>query len=236
MIISHKHKFIFLKTRKTAGTSIEIWLQSQCGTNDIVTPLFPAERDHISRNDKGWFNPLPEILRHCYSPDRKLYSLRRSLGDLMRRRRYYNHISGRLVRSRVSTSVWTSYWKWCVERNPLEKATSHYFMLRANGYSDLSPAEYLLRFSLPMNYPMYCDYDGTPLVDQILNYGKLREELVALSTRLGIEFNDLGPRAKANYRDNRGSYSEIFNEAQIAYIYRTFERELLILDRVGAPN
>ncbi|MEL6382956.1 MAG: chondroitin 4-O-sulfotransferase, partial [Cyanobacteria bacterium J06626_18] len=31
MIISHEYKFIFLKTRKTAGTSIEIALSKFCG-------------------------------------------------------------------------------------------------------------------------------------------------------------------------------------------------------------
>jgi hypothetical protein len=37
MIISHKHKFIFLKTRKTAGSSIEKYLYRYLGPDDICT-------------------------------------------------------------------------------------------------------------------------------------------------------------------------------------------------------
>ena len=37
MIISHKHKFIFLKTIKTAGTSIQAALEEHCGKDDIIT-------------------------------------------------------------------------------------------------------------------------------------------------------------------------------------------------------
>lgn len=36
MIVSHKHKFIFVKTFKTAGSSIENYLQKYLGTNDIL--------------------------------------------------------------------------------------------------------------------------------------------------------------------------------------------------------
>jgi len=37
MIISHEHKFIFIKTRKTAGSSLEKILFSRLGSKDICT-------------------------------------------------------------------------------------------------------------------------------------------------------------------------------------------------------
>ncbi|MEM7193183.1 MAG: hypothetical protein AAF405_10065, partial [Pseudomonadota bacterium] len=43
MIISHKHKFIFLKTKKTAGTSVELALSQICGESDVITPLAAAD-------------------------------------------------------------------------------------------------------------------------------------------------------------------------------------------------
>ena len=43
MIVSHKYKFIFLKTRKTVGTSIEIALSRFCGEQDIITPITPED-------------------------------------------------------------------------------------------------------------------------------------------------------------------------------------------------
>lgn len=53
MIVSHKHKFIFIKTAKSAGTSIEIALSKFCGSEDIITPILPAE-DERKRKQLGY--------------------------------------------------------------------------------------------------------------------------------------------------------------------------------------
>ena len=52
-IISYRHKFIFVKTVKTAGTSIEVHLAAKCGPKDIVTPIIPSNPDHQPRNFDG---------------------------------------------------------------------------------------------------------------------------------------------------------------------------------------
>ena len=70
MIISHKYKFIFIKTAKTAGTSIEVFLSSLCGPTDIVTPIIPTMKGHDSRNVDGFFNHISaHAIREKISPD-----------------------------------------------------------------------------------------------------------------------------------------------------------------------
>ena len=48
MIVSHKYKFIFIKTRKTAGTSIEYNLSKYLGKEDIITPT--SEANYLAQN------------------------------------------------------------------------------------------------------------------------------------------------------------------------------------------
>jgi hypothetical protein len=62
LIISHQYKFIFIKTVKTASTSIEVFLSKQCGLKDIVTPISPPEADHQPRNYDGFYNHIPATL------------------------------------------------------------------------------------------------------------------------------------------------------------------------------
>lgn len=51
MIFSYKHRFIFIKGRKVAGTSIEMALSPHCGPQDIVTPISPV--DELKRLSLG---------------------------------------------------------------------------------------------------------------------------------------------------------------------------------------
>jgi len=57
MIISHKHKFIYFKAKKVAGTSTEILLSDLVDEEDIVTPIVKGDSStHRPRNYKGFYN------------------------------------------------------------------------------------------------------------------------------------------------------------------------------------
>ena len=85
MIISHRHKFIFLKTSKTAGTSIEIALSQICGEEDVITPL-AKEDEELRRllSCRSSQNYLPELSRLRQRPNRQL----------TKQEGFFNHMPG----------------------------------------------------------------------------------------------------------------------------------------------
>ncbi|TAE88318.1 MAG: hypothetical protein EAZ65_02830 [Verrucomicrobia bacterium] len=93
MVISHKHRFIFIKTAKTAGTSIEAFLSPHCGPDDVFTPTFPIVEGHQPRNWQQSFFPLNELLSFNYEVDRtnfverRFFTPKRTLADMLKRRK-----------------------------------------------------------------------------------------------------------------------------------------------------
>lgn len=51
MILSHEHRFVFIKNQKVAGTSIELFLAQHCGPDDVITtrggPFQNAQRTEV---------------------------------------------------------------------------------------------------------------------------------------------------------------------------------------------
>ena len=108
MVISHKYRFIFIKTRKTAGTSLEVFLSRICTPNDVLTPINPPVQTHKARNYTGLWNPLAELLFYRgHTP----YS---TIKQWFNRERFYNHIPTRLLRYRIPSKIWNNYFKFCI--------------------------------------------------------------------------------------------------------------------------
>ena len=105
MIISHKHKFIFIKTNKTAGTSIEIALSKICGSRDVITPISPE--DEALRKKLGYRGP-----QNCLG-----------LNGI----EFVNHLTAARIKEGVEQKIWNEYYKFCFQRNPWDRIISLYY-------------------------------------------------------------------------------------------------------------
>ena len=222
MSISHKHKFIFIKTVKAAGTSLEVFLSQHCGPDDVLTLFDPPIEGHQPRNYNGSGDHISEILRIPFGPRSAWRCL------LARRERFYNHMLAWLVGLRIPPTVWNSYFKFCVERNPWDKVLSHYHMHAYRLGGALSLEQYFARAKFPINYPRYTDPSGSRIIiDRVVRYENLIDELSEIFARLNLPFEgDLGIRKKGHFRIDRTPYQFVFSPKQRQIVERVFAREI----------
>lgn len=226
MIISHKHKFIFVKTVKTAGTSIEIFLSQHCGPSDVLTPIDPLVEGHQPRNCEGVAYPAIDVFKPPFGP---LSDLRR---PFRRRKKFYHHMPAYVIRKRVAPEIWSRYFKFCVERNPWDKVLSHYHMHAARKGGALTLDAYLAAGKFPINYRRYTDPSGNKIiVDRVVRYENLMTELAEVFGQINVPFEGtLGAKAKSEYRQDRPPYRSVFNENQRRIVEEAFAREIELHD------
>lgn len=230
MIISHKHKFIFIKSEKTAGTSVELFLAKFCGQSDIITPIEPQVAGHKPSNHKGIFNPIPEILEAA--KNRKWRMVRRTVTNFVKRNKYYNHIPALAVKYRLGHEQWNSYYKFTIERNPYEKLPSHYFMRLQRGKVS-SLEDYFRKGNYPVNYDKYMSYGAKALlVDRVIQFANLYEELKNVLTHLGIKIDRVElPKEKSDAKPKNIDYrSFVRQEGLEVRIKEIFNIEIELFD------
>jgi hypothetical protein len=195
MIISHRYEFIFIKTRKTAGTSLEIALSGVCGEQDVLTPLREEdERMRIEWSGRGAQNY--ELPLGRYRP--------RDWARLAmhgRRAELTSHSSADRARRAVGREAWNSYTKFAVERNPYDRLFSLYAWDTRRAVPAPSIAEFLQTCDRDRlsNYPLY-SIAGIVAVDRVLRYEELDSQLWDLWRDLNLPGEPVLPRAKAGVR------------------------------------
>lgn len=226
MIISHKHKFIFIKNRKTAGTSMEIALASLCGPKDIITRI--SKEDEQVRRGLGYPGE-----QNIYLPlwRYKMEDLPRLMANRSLKK-YENHMSVKELLKLIPRQTWDEYFTFAFERNPWDKTISHY--LWANGPKKFgSIKEYLLKRhpGLIRGYDLY-SYNYLPAVDKVYKMEEMDEALVDISSRLGLQQPLELPKykAKGGIRKDKRHYRDILTEEEKEMISLIYAREIKLLN------
>jgi hypothetical protein len=202
MIASHRHRFIFLKTSKTAGTSVELALSELCGESDVITPLVPS--DETLRRGRG---PQHYVRVERHDP------VRRHDGLIVPDTSYdfYNHIPAARVREYFPAEIWKTYYKFAFERNPWDRQVSHYYWHYHYLGVQLPPFEVYLQMpeARRRNFDIY-SIGGCIAVDFVGRYEQLTTDLQTVVERLGLDGSLTLPLAKKGPRPSEDSYRRYY--------------------------
>ncbi len=207
MIVNHRYKFIYIKTRKTAGTSLEIALSKYCNQNDIITPIL--EDDEQIRKEYGYPGPQNYQVPQRYYSKIDLLRLKK-MGII---KEYYKHANANFIKKNIAPEVWNSYFKFTFERNPYDKALSFYYFEMKSKDLNMNIDHFLHEYAhLPRlsNWHMYTINDH-PVCDFIGRYEQLEKDLDFIQQQLGLPDKIEMPNAKGGFRTNRDPYQNVIS-------------------------
>lgn len=226
MIISHKHRFIFIRPFKTAGTSIEINLSKHCGPDDVIVAVC------------------------CMGPYYDEFSFHRisqNCGDFNRHERIEN------IKHSIGDKRWNEYFKFTVVRNPWDHVVSRYWWQKAKfvdpdfkqkfrphlynvGFDSFKEKrfvfdrnefhDFIRRFKKGWyNEQFYFDSQGKPCCNYYMKFEDLEEEYRRICERLGIQYEAL-PKTKNIPRKNTRHYSFYYDPQTISLVRDKFKKEI----------
>ena len=199
MLISHKRKFVFLAMPKTASTSVRKILEKH---SDIIgvkafetTEEFPFNEHLPARELKKIFDE-----RGWDWFDYRRFCLVRNPYDRIVSEYHYRYVANREELLKRRSPIRRTLLKI---KDRVKRTTFREFVLSLPSNKERKAA------TSPIS-DFVCDYDGQCLVDDILMYEKLNEQVPVYLKELGI---DVSPQdiPYLNTSD-RGSYREYYNK------------------------
>lgn len=250
MIISHRHKFIFLHCRKVAGSSITALLNQFLGPDDLQLGAWEESLRFGGRYNRKAIRDLalePKAQLHLLSHMGKVLSRRRRPNlrgaiNVALKQQYCNvlsnnpaHATAELVRD-FAPDAWRDYYKFCFVRNPFEHAVSDFFWRKCPA-KGVDFVEFLKRKqdraredpervvpSPATNWPIYT-IQGKIAVDFVGRYETLSHDLERVFSEIGLDPQQMRlQRAKGETRKKR--FAEMYNSEARALVEDVYGLEI----------
>lgn len=229
MILSHEHKFIYIKTYKTGSTSVEAALSAVCGPDDVITEASEQLRDVRAKPAQNY------RIEHPAKPTRPLWKT--LLGRPERHYHpsvgYYEHMPAWRVRTYVGEDVWKRYYKFSFERNPWDRQVSWYHYKTKSKTGAAKPTFDAFnadkRRAYVENWDLYAT-DGQIILDFVGRYENLDDDFAKVLATLGLTGRVHLPRANVSKgrtaADRAGGYRDYYSDASRELIAAWYQPEI----------
>lgn len=225
MILSHKYRFIYIKTYKTASTSIEAALSEVCGPDDIITPasepLMAHRKGRVAQNYR---------LDHPSVPKRPLW--RRVLNRPERHYHpsvgFYEHMPAWRVKAYVGDDVWNDYFKFTFERNPWDRQVSWYLYKTKSKHSRPSFDAFNADKSKAYveNFDLY-SIDDQVCVDMVGTYENLNQDFKKILKKIDLAGKITLPKVNVSPEPGK-DYRGYFNADSRQLMADWYAREIAV--------
>ena len=251
MIISYKDNYVFLHSRKTAGSSIAVSLAKHLGPKDIMIGCWPDAFENgvgynkfaLSIARKAPLGLLSRSIKFSLQSKKLAFHpgfVNKCLADYFRKEYGFKadaHSSAEAVKE-FDESHWQSAFKFCFVRNPWTHAVSDYYWRTSPSGKEISFKEFLYRLADPdrpdpekvrppiiTNYSVY-SIDNKIAADFVGRYEKLDEDLKIISDKLGFEVSIQGIHAKGSVRPRTKSMAEHYDEETLELVRDIYKKEV----------
>jgi hypothetical protein len=209
-LVSHRHEFVFLKTRKTGGSSFEMLLEPFCA---------PSGHE-VVHHTKGRVSA--DGIIGVRAPAAHIPHLRSAgelpVTDVQNRRgetisvEWRSHMPARMVRRGIGMPAWRRYRRVTAVRNPFTRAISLFFfkmkreMIPSVPYTIAELREAFSGFvssgSFETDYEI-THIDNTRIYHEILRLEHREADILRLAARLGINLDPSALPHVKNLRPDR---------------------------------
>ena len=244
-IISHRHQFIFLKTRKTAGTSIEILLANICGPEDMICTSDDAKEFGVSdQNNKKKFKDLDffDFAKTSTRAFKNIFSkghpdLNKSLCRLKNILKT-EHTTVKNMKAVCGEDLFKRYYKFCFERNPFDRLVSLYHWRTKDLKIKPSFRDFVLtviekytkknqkiaKADFWTNRPFY-ELDEEIVLDKVCRFENLTQEIDNFYKMIGISWDGQLPFMKSGNRPT-SDYREYYTPELIQLCKEIYSFEI----------
>lgn len=205
VLVSHRYKFIYIKTIKTAGTSVEDYFQRYCLPED-------QQDMYISHHESTQTIKNSGIIGSRRSGRRD--------GD-----KWYSHVPAIQVKKMLGVRTWRSYFKFTVIRNPWDKVVSLYHH-KYGPNPKLSFRDFVKgQVKRSVDWHIYT-IKKEPRCNFYIRFEHLEEDIERVCEILRITFNKNRLRHYKKSRRLEDNYRDYYDEETKEIVRKAYLREI----------